>query len=138
MQSTDEEGKTVFVNDEIQSKWDPLWCMANADFEVECEAIPQFKVLKDDVFSIRWESQATRMDSGFFRTPARVDVSYEGEMLHFQGQQGVHPRARVSDACLELVSTLHPNFFISPHYVHVIFVGGDHLQTLLIFSPCLI
>lgn len=55
------------------------------------------------------------MASSLEATPIGVDVSCKGEMLHPQGQQGVHPQVGVSHARAKLLSdssTFISNFYL--------------------------
>lgn len=51
VQPTDEIGKTIFFIDKIWNYWDPLSKAANAALK-ESNAVPQFKELKDKMFSV--------------------------------------------------------------------------------------
>ncbi len=46
-----EQGRSHTI-DEFKADWDPIWTQLNEDFERECEAVEEFRVLKNKMFWI--------------------------------------------------------------------------------------
>lgn len=44
-----EAGETLTVAD-VKDNWDPIWTRLNQEFELECDAVEEFKILKDKMF----------------------------------------------------------------------------------------
>lgn len=52
VQPTDSNGDVQLCTPEIRETWDPIWVSENEKFEAECDADPNFLVLKDKMFSV--------------------------------------------------------------------------------------